>query len=93
MQVDQTTYEYLQIDFDRVQRITAVETQGRYGGGNGREYSTQYMIDYWRRSIVDGDVDEWRRYHNRRGDVVSWIVFFLNVRIQDLLIIKNIFTF
>lgn len=39
--------------------IRAIETQGRYGNGTGKEYTTQYMVEY---SRMDSG---WIRYHNR----------------------------
>ncbi|KHN80511.1 Discoidin domain-containing receptor 2 [Toxocara canis] len=59
-QISKDVYEFLQINLDRVFTITAVETQGRYGNGTGREYPTEYMIDYVR------DGDRWMRYQSRK---------------------------
>lgn len=39
--------------------IMGIETQGRYGNGTGREYTTQYVIEYLRPNSA------WIRYHNR----------------------------
>uniref|UniRef100_A0A915C0W7 Discoidin domain-containing receptor 2 n=3 Tax=Parascaris univalens TaxID=6257 RepID=A0A915C0W7_PARUN len=58
-QINKDVYEFLQINLGRAYAITAVETQGRYGNGTGREYPTEYMIDY-----VRGE-ERWMRYRNR----------------------------
>lgn len=39
--------------------ITGIETQGRYGNGTGREYTTHYTIDYLRLN------SSWIKYHSR----------------------------
>lgn len=46
--------------------VSGVETQGRWGGGAGKEYPTQYTLEYYRPGAAD-----WIPYHNRRGDKVS----------------------
>ncbi|KAK6033435.1 hypothetical protein OSTOST_00341 [Ostertagia ostertagi] len=44
--------------------ITAIETQGRYGNGTGREFVAEYMIDYLRPG------SKWIRYTNRTGHTI-----------------------
>ena len=29
-------------------RLTAVETMGRYGGGQGQEFAQEFQLEYWR---------------------------------------------
>lgn len=45
--------------------ITATETQGRFGNGQGIEYAEAYMIEYWRPRL-----QKWIRYHNAKGEEV-----------------------
>uniref|UniRef100_A0A0R3RQM2 Discoidin domain-containing receptor 2 n=1 Tax=Elaeophora elaphi TaxID=1147741 RepID=A0A0R3RQM2_9BILA len=52
-------YRQLQVNFEQVYVITGIETQGRYGNGTGREYTTHYTIEYLR---LDSS---WIKYHNR----------------------------
>lgn len=73
-QIDKHIYEYLEIDFINLHVITAVETQGRFGGGHGREYPSQYVLDYWRT-----DAKRWMQYKNRRGDRVRVFVFVIKI--------------
>ena len=49
--------EWIQIDLHRPYRITKTATQGRYGGGNGREYAEEFVLEYWRPSL-----NEWKTY-------------------------------
>ncbi|EPB80544.1 f5/8 type C domain protein, partial [Ancylostoma ceylanicum] len=50
-----------QINLENTYLVTAVETQGRYGNGTGREFVSEYMIDYLRPG------SKWIRYRNRTG--------------------------
>ncbi|CAI5454597.1 unnamed protein product [Caenorhabditis angaria] len=63
-QINSKSYEYLQINLNQTHLITAVETQGRYGNGTGREFASEYMIDYMRTG------SQWIRYRNRTGHVM-----------------------
>ena len=49
--------EWIQIDLHRPYRITRTATQGRYGGGNGKEYAEEFLLEYWRPSM-----NEWKTY-------------------------------
>lgn len=57
--------EWLQIDFHNVHMITATETQGRFGNGQGVEYAEAYMVEYWRPRL-----SKWIRYRNHQGNEV-----------------------
>ncbi|CAG9771112.1 unnamed protein product [Ceutorhynchus assimilis] len=57
--------EWIQIDLKTVHVITATETQGRFGNGQGIEYAEAYMIEYWRPRL-----QKWIRYHNAKGEEV-----------------------
>ena len=43
--------EWLEVNLHHNYWITATETQGRYGGGQGMEFTEMYKILYWRDSI------------------------------------------
>ncbi|CAJ0946908.1 unnamed protein product, partial [Mesorhabditis belari] len=60
-QIHPKSYEFIQVNLNKTHVITAVETQGRYGNGTGREYATHFMIDYLREGA------QWIRYRNRSG--------------------------
>lgn len=57
--------EWLQIDLHAVHMITATETQGRFGNGQGVEYTEAYMIEYWRPRLL-----KWIRYRDHQGNEV-----------------------
>lgn len=63
--------EWLEINLHQVYVITAVETQGRFGNGQGQEYTEAYQIEYWRPKLGN-----WKRYRNVKGQDVSFLKFF-----------------
>ncbi|CAI4224940.1 unnamed protein product [Auanema sp. JU1783] len=63
-QIDSNSYEFLQINLDRTHIVSAIQTQGRFGNGTGREFTKEYMIDYLRPG------SKWIRYTNRTGHVL-----------------------
>ena len=40
--------EWIEINLHTDYRITAAETMGRFGGGQGQEFAETYQIEYWR---------------------------------------------
>lgn len=64
-QISSNAYEYLEIDLGLLKVITLVETQGRFGNGQGTEYTDQYRLEYQRE--LDGT---WFRFKNRRGQEI-----------------------
>ncbi|XP_048779029.2 discoidin domain-containing receptor 2-like isoform X2 [Ostrea edulis] len=60
--IDKYSYEYLQIDLDKLMVITKVETQGRFGNGLGQEYTEEFLLEYQRE-----DDGEWIRFRNRQA--------------------------
>ncbi|KFD58994.1 hypothetical protein M514_00157 [Trichuris suis] len=76
-QIDQTRYEYLQVNLHRVHVITCVETQGRHGGGQGKEYPTFYMLEYWRPGRT-----EWQRYKGHHQNVLLKANFDTNTAVK-----------
>lgn len=63
--------EWLEIDLHRVHVITAVETQGRFGNGQGQEFAEAYMMEYWRPRL-----GKWVRYRNVKGEEVRLTLVF-----------------
>ncbi|KAH8334618.1 hypothetical protein KR059_012409 [Drosophila kikkawai] len=54
--------EYLQIDLLQVHLVSAVRTQGRFGKGQGQEYTEAYVLDYWRPGF-----EKWIRWKSNQG--------------------------
>ncbi|XP_060568273.1 discoidin domain-containing receptor 2-like isoform X2 [Ruditapes philippinarum] len=61
--IERDTYEYLQIDLGRLTVITMVEIQGRFGNGQGQEFTEEFLLEYQRE-----DGGEWMRFRNKRGE-------------------------
>lgn len=68
--VSKEAKEYLQIDLDELYVITGGRTQGRFGNGQGQEYTEEYMLDYWRPGFT-----KWVRWKNREDHQVRIITF------------------
>lgn len=62
--------EYIQIDLLQNHAITAIRSQGRFGRGQGQEYTEAYVVEYWRQGF-----SKWERWKNTQGKEVSLIVF------------------
>ncbi|KAK3088243.1 hypothetical protein FSP39_016545 [Pinctada imbricata] len=60
--IDRDSYEYLQIDLDKLNVIAKVEIQGRFGNGQGQEYTEEFLLEYQRE-----DDGEWIRFRDRQG--------------------------
>lgn len=71
--------EWLEIDLHTVHVITATETQGRFGNGQGQEFAEAYLIEYWRPKL-----GKWVRYRNSKGDEVIVIHIHLYIKITLL---------
>ncbi|TDG43433.1 hypothetical protein AWZ03_010135 [Drosophila navojoa] len=54
--------EYLQIDLLQVHLVSAIRTQGRFGKGQGQEYTEAYVLEYWRPGF-----EKWLRWKNHQG--------------------------
>ena len=75
-QIAPTVYEYLQINLKQLHVITMVETQGRFGNGQGVELTEQYRIEYTRDRIIhDNNQTKWIKYKDRYNNEVC---FFIN---------------
>lgn len=57
------SYEYLQIELRELFFINAIETQGRFGNGQGREYAEFYQIQYQRDNQSSSS---WINYQNKK---------------------------
>ncbi|XP_018048990.1 PREDICTED: discoidin domain-containing receptor 2-like [Atta colombica] len=54
--------EYLEVNLHTPRLLTSTKTQGRFGNGNGVEYTEEYFVEYWRPGF-----NKWVRWRNRRG--------------------------
>ncbi|EFX65895.1 hypothetical protein DAPPUDRAFT_303380 [Daphnia pulex] len=57
--------DWLEIDLKMDHVITAVETQGRFGNGQGQEFAEHFLLEYWRESLA-----KWVRYKDIKGEEV-----------------------
>ncbi|XP_003248013.1 discoidin domain-containing receptor tyrosine kinase B isoform X2 [Acyrthosiphon pisum] len=57
--------EWLEVNLHVVRVITSVETQGRFGNGQGQEFTEAFLIDYWRPKL-----GKWVRYRNITGQEI-----------------------
>jgi len=57
--------DWLEIDLKQDHIITAVESQGRFGNGQGQEFAEHYLLEYWRDSLA-----KWVRYKDLKGEEV-----------------------
>ncbi|XP_054275627.1 discoidin domain-containing receptor 2-like [Macrosteles quadrilineatus] len=64
-QVTTEPTEWLEVDLHKVHVITAVETQGRFGNGQGQEFAEAYLLEYWRPRL-----GKWVRYRDVKGEEV-----------------------
>lgn len=62
--------EYLQIDLLQMHVVTGIKTQGRFGKGQGQEFTESYVIEYWRPGFT-----KWVRYRNTQGKEVSGFIY------------------
>lgn len=46
--------------------ITAIRSQGRFGRGQGQEYTEAYIVEYWRQGFT-----KWERWKNTQNKEVS----------------------
>lgn len=67
--VSRNLNEYLQIDLLSLHAITSIKTQGRFGKGQGQEFTEAYVVEYWRSSFGS----KWKRWKNIQGKEVSVI--------------------
>lgn len=63
--ISKDVYEYLQIDLGKLTVITKVETQGRFGNGQGQEYAKFFLLEYQRE-----DSGHWIRFRNRESSEI-----------------------
>ncbi|XP_055299396.1 discoidin domain-containing receptor 2-like, partial [Sitodiplosis mosellana] len=54
--------EYLQIDLLQMHVISAIRSQGRFGRGQGQEYTEAYVVEYWRPGFT-----KWERWKNTQN--------------------------
>lgn len=59
--------EWIEIDLKSLHIISAIQTQGRFGNGQGQEYVEEYKLEYWRPGM-----EKWIRYKDRTGSEVGF---------------------
>ncbi|CAF1093216.1 unnamed protein product [Didymodactylos carnosus] len=64
-QIGPGIYEYIQITLPQLSYITMVETQGRFGNGQGKEYTEWYQVQYQR---IDNE--EWFTYRTKNNKTI-----------------------
>ncbi|XP_034839264.1 discoidin domain-containing receptor 2 isoform X1 [Maniola hyperantus] len=64
-QITTESTEWLEINLHSVHVITATGTQGRFGNGQGVEYTEAYVIEYWRPKL-----GKWVRYRGADGQEI-----------------------
>lgn len=57
--------EFLQIDLLQMHAITGIRSQGRFGRGQGQEYTEAYVVEYWRPGFA-----KWERWKNTQNKEV-----------------------
>lgn len=62
--INKNSYEWIEVQFEELKVITQVETQGRFGNGQGQEFTEKYMIEYKR---VEGP---WIKYKDKKGNEI-----------------------
>lgn len=67
--VSRNLNEYLQIDLLSQHVITSIKTQGRFGKGQGQEFTEAYVLEYWRPTFGT----KWKRWKNLQGKEVICI--------------------
>lgn len=70
-QISSEVREYLEIDLDENHLVTWTETQGRWGNGQGQEFTEAFTVEYWRKSI-----GRWVEYKDSRDNKASEIIIF-----------------
>lgn len=65
--VSRNLNEYLQIDLLSQHVITSIKTQGRFGKGQGQEFTEAYVLEYWRPTFGT----KWKRWKNLQGKEVT----------------------
>lgn len=64
-QITKDSYEFLEIDVGQLHVISVIETQGRFGNGQGQEYTEQFRLEYQRERG-----GKWFQFRNRRGQEI-----------------------
>ncbi|XP_019760683.2 epithelial discoidin domain-containing receptor 1 isoform X2 [Dendroctonus ponderosae] len=64
-QISSDIKEYLEVDLQKNHLMTWTETQGRFGNGQGQEFTEAFLVEYWRSSL-----GQWITYKDSRGEKV-----------------------
>lgn len=60
--------QYLEVNLGALHVVTKVEVQGRFGNGQGREFTTQFKLQIWRPNMA-----HWATYKDGRGKEVGCV--------------------
>lgn len=66
--------EYLQVDLLQMHVVTAIKTQGRFGKGQGQEYTETYVVEYWRPGFLKWE--RWKSIQGKEVNIISFVQFF-----------------
>lgn len=82
--VSKDAKDYLQVDLEELFVVTGARTQGRFGNGQGQEYTEEYMMDYWRPGFI-----KWTRWKNRVGKSVNTCLYLcFTAHIQEFVVVR-----
>ncbi|XP_065341619.1 discoidin domain-containing receptor 2-like isoform X2 [Cloeon dipterum] len=63
--ISRSVREFLEVKLPSEHLVTHLETQGRFGNGQGQEFAEAYLVEYWRDTL-----GRWVLYRDARGDKV-----------------------
>ncbi|KAI3379048.1 hypothetical protein SNEBB_005197, partial [Seison nebaliae] len=66
-------YEWIEVDLLKVTIVTGIATQGRFGNGNGNEWTDNYIIQY---SLEENKLSELYTYSNSTTDSLKYFTIF-----------------
>jgi len=69
--ISKSVREFLEVKLHSEHLVTHLETQGRFGNGQGQEYAEAYLVEYWRDTL-----GRWVLYRDARSKRASFCLFF-----------------
>lgn len=68
--------------------ITAIRSQGRFGRGQGQEYTEAYVVEYWRQGFTKWE--RWKNTQNKEvGTSIHIIIPYLNIEVVKYIVLIN----
>jgi F5/8 type C domain len=67
--ISRAVREFLEVKLHSEHLVTHLETQGRFGNGQGREFTEAYQVEYWRDTL-----GRWVLYKDARSKKVRNIL-------------------